>query len=189
MGDILLIDLTSGDLTKATPLGGNIDIDRYNFCVLDAQNSKVRELLGDDLYQKIETDYVDETLTGIYLELYTNFVKPIIIHQSAVEFLTIGSFQVSNGGIYKHTPANGTPIEMSEVKYIIDAQRTKVEMYEERLNRWLLRVRPTEYNWFYENIVNPSFGNNSTLNFDIVGNNTKRWNEKPDNRMDNCFEN
>ena len=172
------------DLTSATPLGGNIDVDRYKFCIEDAQNSKMRELLGDTLYDKIDSDYMAGTLTGNYLELYSNFVKPILIHQSAVEYLTIGSFQVSNGGIYKHTPANGQAVEMSDVKFLIDAQRLKVEMYVERLNRWLLRVYPTEYTYHYENIVNPSFKNRTGLNFDFVGRKTtNQWIGKPDNRM------
>ena len=187
MAEIYLIQYL--ELTNATPLGGNIDVDRYKFCILDAQNSKIKELLGDSLYTKIETDYDNDTLTGNYLTLYNEFVKPILIHQSAVEYLTIGSFQVGNGGIYKHTPQNGTAVEMSDVKFMIDAQKIKVEMYVSRLQRWLLRVMPPEYNWYYENIVNPTIQGVGMINFDIVGNNTKKWNEKSDNRMDNCFGN
>jgi hypothetical protein len=187
MADIYLIEYAQ--LTNATPLGGDIDVDRYKFCILDAQNSKIKELLGDTLYTKIETDYDEDNLTGNYLTLYNEFVKPILIHQSAVEYLTIGSFQIANGGIYKHTPQNGTAVELSDVKYLIDAQRTKVEMYTERLNRWLLRLQLPEYNWYYENIVNPMPTRGGNLNFDITGN-TDKWREgKSDNRMDNCFEN
>ena len=179
---IYLIDFE--DITEGTPLGGNIDIDRYKFCIQDAQNSKMRELLGDTLYNKVETDYFNNALAGNYLELYNSFVKPILIHQTAVEYLTVGSFQVSNGGIFKHTPANGTPVEMSDLKYLIDSQKLKVEMYVERLNRWLLRVYPSEYTYHYENIVNPSFRSRTGLNFDFIGNKTSKvWNEKPDNRM------
>lgn len=76
---------------------------------------------------------------------------------------------------------------MSDVKYIIDSQKMKVEMYMERAQRWLNRVRPAEYNWYYENIVNP-FPRKIGLSFDIVGKNTKEWIEKSDNRMDNFYE-
>lgn len=184
---VYLIDLEAGELTKATPLGGNIDIDRYSFCVEDAQNSKVKELLGDTLYNKIETDYLAETLTGDYLTLYNEFIKPIIIHQSAVEYLNIGSLQVSNGGIYEHIPANGQPADTAKIKLMIDSQRLKVEMYTERLNRWLIRVYPPEYIYHYENIVNPSFRQNSGLSFDFVGSQTASSCRKDnDNRMSNC---
>lgn len=181
---IYLIDYEAGELTSNTPLSGKIDVDRYKFCILDAQNSKVKELLGDTLFNKIATDYEANTLSGNYLTLYEDFVKPIVIHQTAVEYLTIGSFQVSNGGIYQHTPANGQPATMEDVKFIIDSQRLKVEMYIERCQRWLDRIRPTEYNWYYQNIVNP-MPKQSGLGFDIVGQNTAQWIEKSDNRMDN----
>lgn len=156
------------DLTNATPLGGNIDIDRYKFCIEDAQNSKLKEILGDTLYNKIETDYLDEDLSGDYLILYNDFVKPILIHQSAVEYLIIGGYQISNGGIYKHTPANGTPVDQTEIDMLVNHQRLKVEMYVERCLRWLLKVNLPEYQWHYENIVNPQF-RNSGFGFDFIG--------------------
>jgi len=73
---------------------------------------------------------------------------------------------------------------MEDIKYLIDSQRLKVEMYMARCQRWLNRIRPTEYNWYYENIVNP-MPTNMGLNFDILGENTIKWNVKSDNRMDN----
>jgi len=181
---IYLIDYEAGDISKNTPISGKVDVDRYKFCILDAQNSKVKELLGDSLYDKIATDYEADTLSGVYLTLYDEFIKWIVIHQTAVEYLTIGGFQVSNGGIYQHTPANGQPSSMEDIKYLIDSQRLKVEMYMARCQRWLNRIRPTEYNWYYENIVNP-MPTNMGLNFDILGENTIKWNVKSDNRMDN----
>lgn len=182
---ILLI--TPSDITTNTNIGGNVDEDKLNPCILDAQNSKIKELLGDSLYTKIETDFSNDDLSGNYLTLYNEFIKPILIHQSAFEYLLIGSYTVANGGIYKHVPANGTPVESDDIKRLLDNQRLKVEMYIERAQRWLFRVRPTEYNWYYENIVNPIISNQ--FNFDILGNNTDRWQKKPDNRMDNCFGN
>lgn len=180
--------ISNTELTTATPLGGNIDIDRYSFSILDVQNSKIKELLGDSLYTKIETDYQAEDLSGLYLTLYNEFVKPIIIHESAAEYLIIGSYQVSNGGIYKHTPANGTPIESAEIDRLVNNQRTKAEMYCERLQRWLFRNLASipEYTYHYENIVNP-MPKNGGLNFDIISNTNRLWEKKPDNRMDDLF--
>lgn len=157
------------DLTNATPLGGNIDVDRYKFCILDAQNSKLKELLGDALFLKLLNHFnaIPKTLNGDYLELYNEFVKPITIHQSALEYLKIGAYQVSNGGIFKHTPANGTPVESQDIKDMVRNQSEKVEMYVIRLNRWLCRKMLPEYKWHYEQIVNPIL-NNSNIDFKII---------------------
>lgn len=186
MADIYLI--TPTEVIEKTPLGGNIDENKYKFCILEAQNGTLRELLGDDLYDKIETDKEAAALAGNYLVLYEKFIVPILIHQTAVEYLHIGGVTVGNGGIYRHSPANATPAEQSEIKPLIDNEKNKVDMYVSRLLRWLLRVMPPEYKWQYENIVNPT-QTNVSFNFDIVSNNNKAWNEKPDNRMDSCYGN
>lgn len=186
---IVLLDLASGDITKYTPLLGSIDIDSYKFCVLDAQNSKLKELLGDSLYTKIETDYDAGTLAGDYLILYNEFIFPILRHQATVEYLEFGALKVANGGIFKHSPANGTPADASEVKELKNSQRLKAEMYIERCQRWLYKIRPAEYIWHYENIVNPTFSGSSSLNFDFITRRTKDntlWDGRNDSRTEIC---
>ena len=64
--------LSDQELLQNTVLGGNIDTDKYKICVQDAQLSKLIEILGEDLYEKIKTDYENDDLSGDYLELYNN---------------------------------------------------------------------------------------------------------------------
>jgi len=89
--------LSDQELLQNTVLGGNIDTDKYKFCVQYAQLSKLVEILGEDLYEKIKTDYENNDLTGDYLELYNKYINTFLIHQSAVEYILIGSYQVANG--------------------------------------------------------------------------------------------
>lgn len=159
--DILL--LSDADLTANTPLGGNIDPDKYRFCVLDAQRSKLEEILGEDLYNKIKTDFDADTLAGDYETLYTKYIKPFLIHQSAMEYLLIGAYTIANGGISKHTPSNGQPIEKNEVDYMVQNQRSKAEMWQQRMEKWLSVNPLDEYNSDSDTIVPPNkasgFGN------------------------------
>ena len=69
----MIILLNDNDITKNTLLGGNIDVDKLRQCTLDAQATRLEELLGETLYNKIETDYEAETLTGLYETLYRCF--------------------------------------------------------------------------------------------------------------------
>jgi len=100
--------LNDNEITESTLLGGNIDVDRYKFCIIDAQISKLEESLGETLYEKIKTDFENDDLAGNYLTLHTKYIKPFLIHQSALEYLKLGAYHVSNGGIYKHTPSGGS---------------------------------------------------------------------------------
>lgn len=151
MEALLLNDL---DLTENTPLGGNIDVDKFRFCIADAQVSKLEEILGETLYEKIKTDYTANTLSGNYSILYTKYVKPFLIHQSAVEYLLIGAYNIANGGIFKNTPQNGTAVEKSEVDFLVQNQRSKAEMYQARLEKWLARnILPEYYTYLNTTIV------------------------------------
>lgn len=154
--DILL--LTDADLVGNTPLGGNIDVDKYRLCINDAQVSKLEEILGETLYEKIKTEFsaVPKTLAGDYLILYTKYIKPFLIHQSAVEYLLIGSYQIANGGIYKHAPANSSPVEVGEVNFLVKNQRVKAEMYQARMERYLAIMNFPEWAYNSENNVNPT---------------------------------
>jgi len=72
-------------------------------------------VLGEVLYETIVIEFENDTWTGDNELLYTKYIKPFLIHASAMEYLKIGAYQVSNGGIYKHTPDNGTPVDKIEV--------------------------------------------------------------------------
>jgi hypothetical protein len=148
---LLLNDL---DITENTPLGGNIDVDKFRFCIADAQLSKLEEILGETLYERIKSDYKTDTLSGNYEILYTKYVKPFLIHQSAVEYLLVGAYMVANGGIFKNTPQNGTAVEKNEVDFLVQNQRSKAEMYQQRLEKFLTRnVIPEYYTYTQSTIV------------------------------------
>lgn len=153
MDDVIL--LSDNEITESTVLGGNIDVDKYRFCIIDAQNSRLEETLGEVLLQKIKDDFVGGFLTGNYQILYEKYIVPFLIHQSALEYILIGAYMVNNGGIYKHTPQNGQPAEKTEVDFIVNNQRNKSDMYLIRLEKWLCKNKLPEYKCDPENIVNP----------------------------------
>ena len=154
-----IILLSDNDLVKNTPLGGNIDVDKYVFCIQEAQLSKLIEILGEDLYEKIKTDFNTNTLSGLYLTLY-NRIKPFLIRQSAVEYLQIGAYTVGNGGIYKHTPDNGSPLDKSDIDVLVNNEKNKADKYQKRLQDWLCKFGSgiPEYKCEADNIVNPKNG-------------------------------
>jgi len=158
--------LSDQDILENTVLGGNIDTDKYKFCVQDAQLSKLVEILGEDLYEKIKTDFENNTLEGDYLVLYQKYIKMFLIHQSAVEYLINGALQISNGGIFKMTPQNGTPAEQESIDILIANQKNKSEIYQGRMDTFLNRVNLPEYKSNQDNIINPkksSYGKFSFL--------------------------
>jgi hypothetical protein len=152
----MIILLKDNDLTKNTVLGGNIDVDKLRQCVLDAQVTRLEELLGETLYNKIETDFEAETLTGVYETLYTDYIKPFLIRQSAVEYLNIGAFTVANNGIFQPQPNNAIAITDKNLSNLINGMRIKADMFAERMRKYLCKNTIPEYASSSDNIVNPS---------------------------------
>ena len=141
MNDVIL--LQDNDLTSNTLLGGNIDVDRFRYCILDAQASKLEVIYGDELYAKMIADF--GTYAGEYLTLYNNYHRPFLIAQAAVEYLLVGAYQVANAGIFKTTPQNGSPTDKVENDYLVKNYKLKAKMYEERLVRYLSGSGIAEY--------------------------------------------
>ena len=54
MAEFLFIQPT--EITSTTIMGGNVDIDKYLFCIADTQISVIEPLLGTELYDKILAD-------------------------------------------------------------------------------------------------------------------------------------
>jgi hypothetical protein len=157
----MIILLKDNDLTKNTVLGGNIDVDKLRQCVLDAQVTRLEELLGETLYSKIETDFENEALTGVYETLYIDYIKPFLIRQSAVEYLKIGAFTVANNGIFQPQPNNAIAITDKNLSNLINEVRIKADMFAERMRKYLCKNTIPEYASSSDNIVNPNRPSNS----------------------------
>jgi hypothetical protein len=141
--EVLLI--RPSEITEFTPLGGNVDVDKYLPCIYDVQVTVIEPLLGADLYAKIITDFGDDDLAGDYLTLYTDYLKPILRHQVFAEYVEIGAYMVTNAGIFKHAPENAEVVTKSEVQYMAQIHRSKAQLYIERAEKWLRKGLLTEY--------------------------------------------
>lgn len=148
--------LTDNELSKNTLLSGNIDKDKLRQCILDAQTERLEVLLGEKLYEKICADYDADNLEDEYLTLYTDYIKPFLIRQSALEYLKIGAFSVSNNGIFQPTSQNAQPISDAQLQVLKDEMIIKANAYADRMHRWLKKNNLPEYECDSENIINPT---------------------------------
>ena len=151
----MIVLLTENDISKNTPLGGNIDQDKLRQCILDAQATRLEELLGETLYDKIESDFENNTLSGIYDTLYDGYIKPFLIRQSAYEYLKIGAFNIANNGISLPMPQNSSAISDNQLSNLIKDMKIKADMYAERMYKFLCKNNISEYEISSDNIINP----------------------------------
>lgn len=135
MADIYLI--TDLQLTKNSPLGGNIDIDKYRHIIKEVQVFTIEVILGTKLYNKILNDYDSGSLTGLYQTIHENYLVPIIIYSVSAEYIEMAGVVVNNGGIFKRTPEDTTPASASDLAKLAAKQRSKADVYVDRLQKFL----------------------------------------------------
>lgn len=133
------------DLTRNTIIGGNVDVDRYLASIKACQNTLIKPLLGKSLYDKICLDFENDTLTGVYLELYEDYVKELTIHGSAEIYISNGAYMVSNSGITKMKTDSSETISKEEVDYLVQSSRKLYELYEREFLTWIKTQSIPEY--------------------------------------------
>lgn len=125
------------ELTRNTLIGGNVDVDRYLQAIKACQNLLIKPILGTALYNKIVADYETNSLSGLYLEMFDDYIKEMIIHGSAEIYISQGAYMISNNGITKTKTESSETISKEEVDYLVQASRKLYTLYEEQFLNWI----------------------------------------------------
>ena len=132
-----VILLKSEDVTKNSILNGNIDQTRYTHDIKTAQNTYIKPLLGDDLYDKICGDFASQSLSGDYATMYEDYIKEMVVHSSTSLYLQHGAYMVSNVGITRHSTDSSESVNKQEVDFLAQSSRKLYEMYKENFLVWI----------------------------------------------------
>lgn len=124
--------ITRNDLVKYTAVNGNVDTDKFIQFVKIAQDIHIQNYLGSDLFNKISQDIINDNLTGDYLTLVNDYIKPMVIHWAMVEYLPFASYSIANKGIFKHSAENASNVDKNEVDFLIEKSRNLAQYYTDR---------------------------------------------------------
>jgi len=161
-----LLFITPQEMTISTILSGNTDTDKFVFCIANVQLTTIEPLLGSQLYDKIVADKTANTLSGLYLELYNDFIKPITKNESVAQYIEIASYMVDNAGIYKHTGDKIEVVDKQEVQFLAGKYKNMAQMYVIRFNKWICKNYLPEYKC-YQDEVNAIKGMNLTAGWKL----------------------
>jgi len=124
--------VTRHDISVFTAANGNVDNDKLLPRILIAQDIHIQNYLGTDLYNKIQADIVGSSLADPYLSLLNDYIKPMLLHWSMVEYLPYAGVNIANGGIYTKNPENSTALTKEQVDSLIERSRTTAQFYTNR---------------------------------------------------------
>lgn len=140
-----LLFITPQEITQTTIIGGNVDTDKYQMCILETQVRIIEPLLGSELYNKIISDIEYDTLTGDYLELFTDYIKPITKYESCASYIAISPYVLGNAGLLKNQPENTQIVDKKEVESLSERYSAIAQTYVERFNKWIGLKKLEEY--------------------------------------------
>lgn len=134
------IIVTPQEIVKKTPLGGNVDTDKYVFLIPDQQRFVLEPILGTALLEKILNDITlsgIDSLTGHYATIVNNYCKDILINSVFAEYVNFGDVSIDNNGLFKVTPQDSQPVDETTILRIVKRYRQKAQVYVDRLERYL----------------------------------------------------
>ena len=146
------------DLVRNSIIDGNVDTDKFIQFIKIAQEIHVRNYLGSDLYNRISTDIINDTLTGDYLTLVNTYVQPMLIHFAMVDYLPFAAYQLKNGGVLKHNSENSETVSKSEIDYLVNKEREFADYYTRRFIDFMCfnQEKYPEYNSNSNEDIDPS---------------------------------
>jgi hypothetical protein len=144
--------ISTQDVAKYTALNANVDRDLFIQYLSIAQDIHIQNYLGTDLLEAIQLQIeTSGAPTGVYADLVSNYIKPMLCAFAMVEFLPFSAYTIANKGVYKHSAENSETIDRLELDNLIDRQNRIAENYAKRF---------TEYICNYSNLF-PEYNTNS----------------------------
>ena len=132
--------VTSQVIKQRTSIGGNVDANKFMHLLDDAEALVLEPALGTALYEKIVTDYNEggtNNLANKYLTLYNKYIVPILCYTVYADYLRDGLILAQNTGIYENTPDDKGGADLDNVQYVAKSNKSKADIYLERMHRYL----------------------------------------------------
>ena len=116
-------------------MDGNVDTDKFIQFIKLAQEIHIQNYLGTQMYDGLTAALVagiDLPANARWKTLLNDYVVPMLIWFSQVDYIPFASYQIRNGGMYKHRSENSESVSKDEVDYLVEKARTNAEWYSRR---------------------------------------------------------
>ena len=131
MSKVLFI--TVKDLKEKSIISGTTDADKLIHFIEVAQDMHIQNALGTRLYEKFQTiilnNTINDSVNSNYKDLRDDYIKPMLIWFTQVEYFPFSMFKIDNGGIAKTRGENDDFVDYSDVDRMTSKLRDRAEFY------------------------------------------------------------
>ena len=102
---------------------------------------------------------IDDPANARWKSLLNDYVVPMLIWFSQVDYIPFASYQIRNGGVSKHVSENSESVSKEEIDYLVEKARTNAEWYSRRFIDYM-SFNQTTYPEYTNNInddIDPSY--------------------------------
>lgn len=124
--------ITLKELKRKSIFDGNVDADKLVQFIEVAQDTNIQTYLGTALYDRLQNDVLNNTLGNNYLTLVNEYIKPMLIWYAQAAYIPYAAYQISNGGIYKHSSENSVSVDSTEIRTLTEHAQETAEFYTQR---------------------------------------------------------
>lgn len=143
--------INRSDLVKNTIINGSVDTDLFIQSIKLAQYQHIQGYLGTALYDEISNQILTNTVTQDVTNLLKDYIQPILIHFSMVDYLPFASFEVKNGGLFKTNSEKGQTVSKDEVDFLVQKHRASAEFYTRRFIDYMSFNASAKFPKYFEN--------------------------------------
>lgn len=153
--NILFISETT--LKDRSLLQDNVDPKLIKPTIKQAQDMYIEPILGTGLYQELQQQIEDNTLTGLNITLLNLYITDCMCWYVASEMVMSLGFKLTNKNVLRKTSENSSDASLSELFDLMEYYKNKAEWYAQRITNYLC-----------ENIVDYPLYNNPGAGIDTI---------------------
>src|SRR6056297_2236287 len=124
-------------LKNNTFLNGSVEDSYLRPAMNLAQDKWISPYLGDNLYSKLKTDVENSTLTGDYLTLVRDYIRPALAWWTVVEYIPNALNKIDNSGVVQRTSEDVQPASSVDATRLQEQARQSAHYYTEIMWRYL----------------------------------------------------
>ena len=160
--------ITYAELYDNTSIINNIDESILTPHITTAQDIELRNLLGQKLVEKLESDYSGGSISGYYATLRSDHVVKVLSNYAAAYALPFISLKIAKGGVYKIDDGERTvAAETSDIRFLVEQYRNTAQYYADRMLDYLI-ANNSQFPEYYTNTTGDVYPKNKPFRTNIL---------------------
>ena len=120
-----------------TILSDNADPKIISIAIDEVQELYLHPALGSPLYKDLKTKQTLATLNADEVELIETYVQPMLLAWVVAETTVTLHYRYRNKAVLTQGGDNATPVNLEEIKFLLDKRMNRAEWLTERLTKYL----------------------------------------------------